>query len=720
MNLLIDKPISKKEEDKLNRGEFVKSFSRMLLTSDSKDGMVLLLNGKWGSGKTSIVNLLKEQISFDTLNNKDIGYVPIIHDFSPWNVVSQDGIISQFFDTLSSGFLKNKIRKILKTIRNSKVFQETFKTLNYIPLLNTNPAWNAISNLKKKFDDYVDSFKENKDLLGRKNEIINTLEKSYTRHIVFIDDLDRLNDSEIKLVIQLIKSVCNFPNVIYILSADSKIIQSALKNEQSFNAEGDKYLEKIIQATFDIPDVKEDKILEIAYKDLDALFESKLNDTDVERFQTYRYLGLLDSIKTIRDEKRFINLLRVTFDAYQDELDIPDFIAISYLKFVNPQLIQLLIDYSEHLFGKYYDRYDSSKQIEDKFKNELLKINNDPKMYSFIKEMFPYMFTGSYDNRELYLSKRICSRNRFNLFLTLQLDSDDLSITRFNNAVQSKKYEDLIEFSKGLTSTQGRKFLLLLVNYVNSSKNIEDCEFIAQFLLKDLSTVQMQDKMFLVRKDFYVRDFIKDICKKYSSESAYALISKFIDNSSDVYSVSEIAIELNLKEANEKHQYGFSDDVIKNITNTACSLIMERIENGNLDIPIKARAIRLVYEQNKELLKKHFDALDNLGKINLLSDMIWIGSMTDKKRHLTYSFSIDWIKYLLPDDEFADLFNSSFNGLSNRNKQRMLVLKMQMSKFEPSDFHGEKCYLAEDIQRYCNDNNIAFSASDSVEEDKNE
>jgi hypothetical protein len=720
MELLIDKPIEKIEEDRLGRGEFAKTFAKMLLTSKNNDGLVLLLNGEWGCGKTSVVNLIKEQIKNDILNNKNLEYIPLLHDFSPWNVVSQDGIISQFFDTLSSGFARNKIKNILKTIRNSKVYETTFKTLNYIPFVNTNPAWGAVYNLKKKFDAYVDSLNDNKSLLERKNEIVNALRKSYTRHIVFIDDLDRLNDSEIKLVIQLIKSVCNFPNVIYVLSADAKIIQSALKNEQSFNAAGDKYLEKIIQSTFDIPNVRGDKIIELAYLDLDDLFKDKLSDDDVRRFQSYRYFGMLKSLNTIRDEKRFINCLRVTYDAYLDELDIPDFIAISYLKFVNHQIIQLLCDYSDHLFGKYYDRSGAPKNLEKKFKKELQQICNDESLFFIIKEMFPNMFTLYYDNPELYLSKRICTRNRFNLFLTLQMDTDDLSIERLNNALQNRKYDELVAFSRSISSAQGRKFLLHLANFVSISSDIFECEFVVEFLLKNLSKVGMEDKMFLVSKDYYVRDFIKKLCKKYSSSDAYKLIIMYIDEKSDIYALSELAIELNLKEQSDKHFYGFSDDEIKNITSTVCDLILERIKSNTLYLPRKARGIRLLFEQDKEELKEYFDALSDDIKIDLICDMVCIGSMTEKKQHLTFSYSLDLIECLIEQSMLFKLIDDKFENLENYQKQRLLVLKMQLSKFKSGDYHGEQFYLVDDINRYCKENNISFTASDSFENKSNE
>lgn len=711
MNILVDTPISSKEQDKLNRCEFVELFSKIILSREEDDGLVLLLNGKWGTGKSSLVNLIKEQINEEIKNNKELRYIPIVHDFSPWNVISQDSIISQFFDSLSSGFLKTKIRKTLKKIKNSIVFQKVFNTLNYIPLINRSPAWKAIACLKNEFDDYVNSFNTNKNLLERKEEIAETLKKSLTRHIVFIDDLDRMNDSEIKLVIQLIKSVCNLPNVIYVLTADVNILKNALKNEQLHEGEGNKYLEKIIQATFDLPEIKSDCILGILDDDLKIIFGSKLNEEDVRRINMYRYLGMFDLVRTIRDEKRFFNSLSITFDAYRGELDIPDFIAISYLKFINPQIIQLLVDYSNYLFGTSIYNSEDLKQKKNEFVSNLKNICNS-NVYPLILEMFPNMFSTNSENKELYLSKRICSHSRFNLFLTLQLDSDDLSINRFNVAIKNKQYSDLVALNTELSTAQGRRFLLHLVNYLNSSNTIDDCEFVVKFLLKNLSSVKIQNNSFLTPAHYYVLDFIKGLCKRYSSDKTYAIITKYISDTSDMYALSEIAIDLNLK--NEKNQYGFSELDTKMLTEKVCDILMKKISAKSLSIPHKARSIRLVYEQNPELLKTYFDTLDESQKINFLCEMIWDGSMYDEKKHVTFSYTIDWIDYLLGEINVYHLITSNFELLSNKNKQRALVLLMQKSGIKPLDVSGTY-YLVEDIQNYCIEKDISFNASDEYE-----
>jgi len=90
--LNLDSPIQKVEDDKLNRGRFTEELTQAILNNPC---FVFGLYGKWGSGKTSIINLAIEQI--DKLN---IEQRPIIMKFNPWLCADQNQLVSQFFKQL--------------------------------------------------------------------------------------------------------------------------------------------------------------------------------------------------------------------------------------------------------------------------------------------------------------------------------------------------------------------------------------------------------------------------------------------------------------------------------------------------------------------------------------------------------------------------------------------------------------------------------------------
>lgn len=62
MSYVADKPIEKADEDLLGRSDFAKQFGKSICEYDSKDGLVIGLYGKWGSGKTSIINMAISEI----------------------------------------------------------------------------------------------------------------------------------------------------------------------------------------------------------------------------------------------------------------------------------------------------------------------------------------------------------------------------------------------------------------------------------------------------------------------------------------------------------------------------------------------------------------------------------------------------------------------------------------------------------------------------------
>lgn len=62
--------------------------------------------------------------------------------------------------------------------------------------------------------------KRTKDLQESKDQIIEKLKDEKMKIIVSIDDIDRLSEEEIVAVFQLVKSLADFPNTIYVLAFD--------------------------------------------------------------------------------------------------------------------------------------------------------------------------------------------------------------------------------------------------------------------------------------------------------------------------------------------------------------------------------------------------------------------------------------------------------------------------------------------------------------------
>ena len=84
--ILSDEAIDTFKNDLLNRKSFVENLLSSLLSWNDKKSLVIGLFGKWGSGKTSIINLLEKQLSSEKekKSSKDKKKSPIVINFNPW------------------------------------------------------------------------------------------------------------------------------------------------------------------------------------------------------------------------------------------------------------------------------------------------------------------------------------------------------------------------------------------------------------------------------------------------------------------------------------------------------------------------------------------------------------------------------------------------------------------------------------------------------------
>ena len=70
---LIDSPI---EEDMFNRNDIIKELEDTIINANIDTPYVISLTGEWGSGKTTILNIIKKNI--------DKGKIYLVDDFDPW------------------------------------------------------------------------------------------------------------------------------------------------------------------------------------------------------------------------------------------------------------------------------------------------------------------------------------------------------------------------------------------------------------------------------------------------------------------------------------------------------------------------------------------------------------------------------------------------------------------------------------------------------------
>lgn len=105
MNYIDDTPIQSAENDLLNRSNFSNTLAEAIINlPPSEQSIIIGIIGKWGYGKSSILNMVEEYINQKSMI---ITERPLIFRFNPWYFPEQTNLIESFFSELIL-FLKEK------------------------------------------------------------------------------------------------------------------------------------------------------------------------------------------------------------------------------------------------------------------------------------------------------------------------------------------------------------------------------------------------------------------------------------------------------------------------------------------------------------------------------------------------------------------------------------------------------------------------------------
>ncbi|MBX7227958.1 MAG: KAP family NTPase [Chitinophagales bacterium] len=425
---LVDEPIGVDGEDELQRGKVAKEIADRIKNTRNNTSVAIGINGKWGSGKTSFLNLIRREINNET---------SIIVDFNPWLSKSPDLLINDFFETLSQ-----KLTQYDSSIGHK---------LNSYAQKLTEIDSNSVTKTLRTTIDYFFPQKT----VTRQKDAINTIIKSTGKQvIILIDDLDRLDKKEVIETIRLIRNTANFQNTFFIVAYDREYVIKALSGITDHSPEF--YLEKIFQIELSIPAYEKTILVHKLYKGLNdskELSEPVLNEIERILFKKDRGSGTLveNYLLNIRDVSRFINSFTLSLKMLNGEVKIADLINIECIRLKYPSVYNLLqTDYDE-IFTDLtndkktkteYIRLDSFTTTDNKAVYYLQKILEEkyfelgiPKseITSIVKNIdfiFSEAFLSNSENENSHLLIR--NPKAFDRYFAIRLLKNDLSNIEFN------------------------------------------------------------------------------------------------------------------------------------------------------------------------------------------------------------------------------------------------------------------------------------------------
>ena len=254
---LPDLPLENFNDEALGLTQYATALT--LFAKQCQTPLTIALQGDWGSGKTSLMNLIKS----DLVKEKE-RYNPIW--FNTWQY-SQFGLEDELALALITHFLEKLgvkemaivagLRKGLRMLKNvafavgdtaghlAPQAGTAGKGIAYVTGLalgdESDPA-KAIAKLKKQIQDAVVA------KIGK--------QPNEKRIVVFIDDLDRLAPGKAVELLECFKLFLDIPGCVYFLACDYQVVTQGLKmkfGDGTKELKGKNFFDKIIQLPFQMP-----------------------------------------------------------------------------------------------------------------------------------------------------------------------------------------------------------------------------------------------------------------------------------------------------------------------------------------------------------------------------------------------------------------------------------------------------------------------------------
>ncbi|WP_084402625.1 P-loop NTPase fold protein [Cupriavidus sp. amp6] len=244
-----DAPIKNREDDLLGGYRVAHAMHRVLATAPSSWSTRLALYGAWGSGKTSILNLLKEIEEQDGT---------CVLNFSAWSAGNH--VIASLYEAFASklkeeGYsppLRQRAKKAIRWVKRPFGFlwpgmKTAAVEFTPVPSVITKTAADALGRMASAATSWAKPDRSDVDavrqLLVRR------------RVVVFIDDLDRADPKIIPKTLLALREILDWPGIAFVVAMDRRAIATALGDySNAFGEDAQGFLDKVVDVPFFVPE----------------------------------------------------------------------------------------------------------------------------------------------------------------------------------------------------------------------------------------------------------------------------------------------------------------------------------------------------------------------------------------------------------------------------------------------------------------------------------
>lgn len=394
---------------------YASSLAKIILNKENQTPFTIAINGKWGSGKTTLMQTLRNQLDSSRPNARTRQVKTVW--FDAWKYSECDSmlaaLVSEILEEMGRRNLLDKLKakiligsekvdvlkqmsdlaKIL-TLGNGPEFEKWFRKTEYQNKLSFFDLFQSyMTTILQTFVLEKDNgiYKDDKGVLA-----------------IFIDDLDRCSPKNIANVLESINLFLDLEGCFFVIGTDINIIADAIDSQYQNikNFSGIDYIKKMIQLNFDLPLLKEDDIQEFMKNQLKI-------DPKLEPYFGIILKGLKSNQREIIRFLNSLNLMRILGESlkgteYEEELlikwSVLNFSSIDFIEEVKRKPNFLIHTQSVSKIETTADREKYIQDLEDKQLSEKWNNLSDKDKIISVLSRGTKEFTSENINTYLFLS----------------------------------------------------------------------------------------------------------------------------------------------------------------------------------------------------------------------------------------------------------------------------------------------------------------------------
>ncbi|MGV4988705.1 P-loop NTPase fold protein [Streptomyces sp. NRAIS4] len=437
-----DEPFLDHEEgpDLLGHGQYAQHVISLLdRVRDQTETGVLALIGPWGSGKSSVLGKVTRRLR-ETDN--DEGW--LIAELNPWLYSDLESLTLALFSEIREALPKDE--RWSEARQKIGGFGQAISPLGKITALFGLDSEGLLQEVSNRISGDTSAS-------AAKHKAEEALRKAGRPVLVVMDDLDRLTPEELLVVFKLVRLVGHLPGVYYLISFDERTLLDVLqRSELVGNSEprARDFLEKIIQVRLDLPAFRARDADFLVERSLAAVLASHsltLTPGEQQRLSEAYYRHLQARLRTPRAIKRFFGQTDATLGQLTGNVDIVDFLLVTFLRTSEPRAYQLLWQHRAELTGTSVDlpsrRDERPEQRIDRWRTRLQEAGVAEQHLDGVIGLMGMLFAPlrqalgyGADTQALALRRGIGSIDYFDRYMVFGIPDDDLPEHAFDAALQ--------------------------------------------------------------------------------------------------------------------------------------------------------------------------------------------------------------------------------------------------------------------------------------------